>query len=70
MLAKGLPHPFALTLFEDTVYWTDWHTRSVMSADKLTGKRVQVVVDRLNYPMQIHRYWARQFENHEPIERQ
>ncbi|KAE8753091.1 low-density lipoprotein receptor, partial [Frankliniella occidentalis] len=54
VLAKGLPHPFALTLFEDTVYWTDWHTRSVMGANKVTGRRVHVVLDRLHLPMQVH----------------
>lgn len=55
VLSKGLPHPFALTIFEDMVYWTDWHTRSVLGANKDTGKRVHVVLDRLHIPMQIHR---------------
>ncbi|XP_034246865.1 LOW QUALITY PROTEIN: low-density lipoprotein receptor-related protein 4 [Thrips palmi] len=54
VLSKGLPHPFALTIFEDMVYWTDWHTRSVLGANKDTGKRVHVVLDRLHIPMQIH----------------
>ena len=54
VLSKGLPHPFALTLFEDTVYWTDWRTRSVLGANKETGKRMHVVLDNLHFPMQIH----------------
>ncbi|KAJ1530888.1 hypothetical protein ONE63_005730 [Megalurothrips usitatus] len=54
VLSKGLPHPFALTLFEDNVYWTDWHTHSVMGANKATGQRAHPVLENLHFPMQIH----------------
>ncbi|CAG6022062.1 unnamed protein product, partial [Menidia menidia] len=32
-----LPHPFALTLFGDTLFWTDWNTHSIHSCLKQTG---------------------------------
>ncbi|CAJ0950826.1 unnamed protein product [Ranitomeya imitator] len=32
------PHPFALTLFGDTIYWTDWNTRSILACNKYTGE--------------------------------
>lgn len=50
----GLPHPFALTLFEDELYWTDWHTKSINKANKFTGNDVEMVRNRLHFPMDIH----------------
>ena len=29
-----LPHPFGITLFEDDIFWTDWHTKSVNSVNR------------------------------------
>lgn len=52
---KGLPHPFALTLFEDAIYWTDWHTKSISTVNKKTGMGIQTVHAGLNVPMDIHR---------------
>ncbi|XP_013175419.1 PREDICTED: low-density lipoprotein receptor-related protein 4 isoform X2 [Papilio xuthus] len=53
---KGLPHPFALTVFEDAVYWTDWHTKSISTVNKYTGKGIQTVHASPTAPMDIHSY--------------
>ncbi|XP_028171895.1 low-density lipoprotein receptor-related protein 4-like isoform X3 [Ostrinia furnacalis] len=53
---KGLPHPFAITLFEDAIYWTDWHTKSISTINKETGMGIQTVHAGLNVPMDIHSY--------------
>ncbi|CAH0397300.1 unnamed protein product [Chilo suppressalis] len=53
---KGLPHPFAITLFEDAIYWTDWHTKSISTVNKKTGMGIQTVHAGLNVPMDIHSY--------------
>ena len=53
---SGLPHPFALTLFEDELYWTDWTTKSINKANKFTGNDVETVHNRLHYPMDIHTF--------------
>jgi len=34
ILISGLSHPFALTVFGDLVYWTDWSHNSVFSTHK------------------------------------
>ena len=52
----GLPHPFGVTIFEDKVYWTDWHTKSVNSANKFTGSGVKTIQTQLHFPMDIRTY--------------
>ncbi|KAA8588167.1 hypothetical protein FQN60_001361 [Etheostoma spectabile] len=49
-----LPHPFALTVFEDFVYWTDWNTRSVEKGNKYDGSGRQALVNTTHRPFDIH----------------
>ncbi|XP_028846293.1 low-density lipoprotein receptor-related protein 2a isoform X3 [Denticeps clupeoides] len=49
-----LPHPFALTVFEDTVYWTDWNTRTVEKGNKYDGSGRQMLVNTTHRPFDIH----------------
>lgn len=35
---KFVPHVFALSLFEDHLFWTDWNLKAIYRANKLTGK--------------------------------
>lgn len=58
LLSRSLPHPFALTVFEDQLYWTDWNTKSVSAANKVTGKDFRNVHIDLHFPMDIHSYHA------------
>lgn len=58
LLSRSLPHPFALTVFEDQLYWTDWNTKSVSAVNKVTGKNLRNVHVDLHYPMDIHSYHA------------
>nr|XP_046260892.1 low-density lipoprotein receptor-related protein 2a isoform X2 [Scatophagus argus] len=50
----NLPHPFALTVFEDTVYWTDWNTRTVEKGNKYNGSGRQMLVNTTHRPFDIH----------------
>ncbi|XP_061406856.1 low-density lipoprotein receptor-related protein 6-like [Lethenteron reissneri] len=52
----SLPHPFALTLLADSLYWTDWQTRSVHACSKLTGSDRRQIVTDIYSPMDIHAY--------------
>ncbi|CAH1786283.1 unnamed protein product [Owenia fusiformis] len=59
VVEKSLPHPFALTLYEDTLYWTDWQTHSIHSCNKNTGLNRRVIHDNIFSPMDIHVYAAK-----------
>ncbi|XP_020857184.1 low-density lipoprotein receptor-related protein 6 isoform X1 [Phascolarctos cinereus] len=52
----SLPHPFALTLFEDTLYWTDWNTHSILACNKYTGEGLREVHSNIFSPMDIHAF--------------
>jgi len=55
VVVKGeLPHPFALTLYEDTLFWTDWNTHSIHSCRKQTGTEQRIVHSDIFSPMDIH----------------
>jgi len=49
-----LLHPHSLTLFEDTMYWTDRQLNRVLSAHKFRGKNQTVVSHLISQPLSIH----------------
>ncbi|KAK3083345.1 hypothetical protein FSP39_020255 [Pinctada imbricata] len=51
-----VPHPFAITVFEDFMYWTDWNHLSVEKANKFTGANHTVMQNLTHRPMDIHMY--------------
>ncbi|XP_075238130.1 LDL receptor protein 1 isoform X2 [Lycorma delicatula] len=50
---ESLSHPFAITLYEGHVYWTDWRTNSVLRANKWNGSDVTVMQRTLTQPFDI-----------------
>ncbi|KAK9892226.1 hypothetical protein WA026_019028 [Henosepilachna vigintioctopunctata] len=48
-----LAHPFAISLFENYVYWTDWRTNSIVRANKWNGGNVSVIQRTLTQPFDI-----------------
>ncbi len=46
---RGLPHPFAISIFEDSIFWTDWHTKSIHQANKLTGHDVRYAERKMGF---------------------
>ena len=53
VLSTDLPHIFALTMFEDYVYWSDWELKSVVRAHKYTGKQRHNVTTMIHRPMDL-----------------
>ncbi|KAK9870319.1 hypothetical protein WA026_006405 [Henosepilachna vigintioctopunctata] len=67
VVTKGLPHPFAITIFEDVIYWTDWHTKSISCASKSTGVGLRTIHSKLYFPMDIHSHHSQRqpkYKNH------
>lgn len=53
-IAGTLPHVFAVTLFEDWVYWTDRNTHTVEKAHKYTGEERTNMGNNTHRPSDIH----------------
>uniref|UniRef100_A0A8C4X5R5 Low density lipoprotein receptor-related protein 1 n=1 Tax=Erpetoichthys calabaricus TaxID=27687 RepID=A0A8C4X5R5_ERPCA len=51
---QDIPHIFAMTLFEEYIYWTDWETKSINRAHKTLGTNKTMLISTLHRPMDIH----------------
>uniref|UniRef100_A0AAV2M5F0 EGF-like domain-containing protein n=1 Tax=Knipowitschia caucasica TaxID=637954 RepID=A0AAV2M5F0_KNICA len=58
VLAQDIPHIFAMTLFEEFIYWTDWETKSITRAHKTQGTNKSTLISTLHRPMDVHIYHA------------
>jgi len=52
----SLGHPFALTLYENEIYWTDWKSRGIHYTNKNNGLRCPMVWSNTYSPMDIRAY--------------
>ncbi|CAG9766392.1 unnamed protein product [Ceutorhynchus assimilis] len=44
ILQDIVKHPFAIGVFENRLYWSDWETHSIDSCDKFTGKNHHTLI--------------------------
>lgn len=68
----GVRHPFALTLFEDNLYYTDWTESGIVRVSKFKSDSAAklVIKDELSRPMDIHVYHiSRQPPAYNPCEK-
>ncbi|XP_029548487.1 low-density lipoprotein receptor-related protein 1 [Salmo trutta] len=56
VLRQDIPHIFAMTLFEEYIYWTDWETKSINRCHKTQGTNKTMLVSTLHRPMDVHIY--------------
>ena len=52
----NLAHIFAITVFEDYIYWTDWENSNVERAHKYTGHNRKQIGSTIHRPMDIQIY--------------
>ena len=48
-----LQHIFALTVFEDYIYWSDWETSTIERCHKYTGKANKTLLSTIHRPMDL-----------------
>ncbi|KAI0231546.1 Low-density lipoprotein receptor-related protein 2 [Lamellibrachia satsuma] len=48
-----LPHPYALSIYKDTVYFTDWAREAVLMTNKYTGQSVVTLISGINRVMDL-----------------
>ena len=51
-----IAHPFAISVFEDYVYWTEWNVKTIYRAHKLTGLDEEELVTTIHRPFDITVY--------------
>ena len=49
VLSGTAPHPFAITIFEEWMYWTDWNHRSVEKANRFNGTLHHTVLTNVTH---------------------
>ncbi|XP_050777877.1 sortilin-related receptor isoform X1 [Gopherus flavomarginatus] len=48
VILDSLPHPYAIAVFKNEIYWNDWSQLSIFRASKYSGSRMEILVGRLN----------------------
>lgn len=57
VLENIVKHPYAVAVFEDKLYWSDWTTHSIQMCDKFTGKNHHTLLkENKQYIYGIHVY--------------
>ncbi|XP_071492134.1 sortilin-related receptor-like [Diadema antillarum] len=53
LIDEGLPHPFAIAVYKQQIFWDDWSLLKIQSANKVTGLDVKDVVRDLQSAMDM-----------------
>ncbi|XP_042329908.1 sortilin-related receptor-like [Sceloporus undulatus] len=53
VILDSLPHPYAIAVFKNEIYWNDWSELSIFRASKHSGSRMETLVDHLNGVMDM-----------------
>ena len=54
IVLESLPHLYAITLWEDWIYWSDWNIKTVERANRFTGLGRENVKTISQQPFDIH----------------
>ncbi|XP_068110700.1 sortilin-related receptor [Hyperolius riggenbachi] len=53
VILDSLPHPYAIAVFKNDIYWDDWSQLSIFRASKYNGARGEVLIGRLSGVMDM-----------------
>ncbi|KAF5291298.1 hypothetical protein FQA39_LY03449 [Lamprigera yunnana] len=56
ILENIIKHPYALAIFENEVFWSDWTSNTIESCEKFTGKNHNVIVKEREHIYGVHIY--------------
>lgn len=54
VLVSDVPHPYGIAVTPRAIYWTDWSERSILRANKHTGRNMVNVCANLPNLMDMH----------------
>ncbi|XP_015608522.1 low-density lipoprotein receptor-related protein 4 isoform X2 [Cephus cinctus] len=52
-LLRNVDHPYGLAIMGENIYWSDWHAKAILRANKASGSGRDVIVDKLEGLMDI-----------------
>ncbi|XP_043847881.1 sortilin-related receptor [Dromiciops gliroides] len=47
VILDSLPHPYAIAVFKNEIYWDDWSQLSIFRASKYSGSQMEILVSQL-----------------------
>ncbi|XP_072283121.1 sortilin-related receptor [Pyxicephalus adspersus] len=53
VILDNLPHPYAIAVFKNQIYWDDWSQLSIFRASKYNGAQSEVLIGRLSGVMDM-----------------
>ncbi|KAB0402522.1 hypothetical protein E2I00_016487, partial [Balaenoptera physalus] len=53
VILDNLPHPYAIAVFKNEIYWDDWSQLSIFRASKYSGSEMAILASRLTGPMDL-----------------
>ncbi|XP_038610031.1 sortilin-related receptor isoform X2 [Tachyglossus aculeatus] len=64
VILDSLPHPYAIAVFKNEIYWDDWSQLSIFRASKFSGSRMEVLVGQLTGIMDMKIFYRGKTTGH------
>ncbi|XP_038062779.1 sortilin-related receptor-like isoform X2 [Patiria miniata] len=53
LISEGVPHPYAIAVYKDNIYWDDWQLQSILTANKYSGMGLTTLIGNLSGVMDL-----------------
>ncbi|XP_023207184.1 sortilin-related receptor isoform X2 [Xiphophorus maculatus] len=64
ILMEGLPHPYAIAVFKNDLYWDDWSRMGIFKAPKAGSQNNELIVGRLTGVMDLKIFYKGKNKGH------